>query len=125
MSELIVVGDRVLIRPRGGERETESGLLLPATVAEKERVRGGQVVRVGPGYAVPNPEFSDEPWKPSGEAVRYMPLQAAPGDFAFFLRKEAIEIAYQGEDFLIVPHGAILALVRPDAADDYGPLEGL
>jgi len=118
MSELIIVGDRVLISPQGGERQTEAGLVLPASVAEREKVRGGRVVSVGPGFVMANPEFSEgEAWKPTGDAVRYLPLQAKTGDYAFFLRKEAIEIIYDGEDFLIVPHSAILALVRDDADD--------
>ncbi len=49
--------------------------------------------------------------------MRYLPLQAQPGDFAFFLRKEAIELQYNDEDYLIIPHAAILALLRPDAED--------
>ena len=38
MRELIMVGDRVLVSPDQGERKTSSGLVLPASVAEKERV---------------------------------------------------------------------------------------
>jgi chaperonin GroES len=118
MSELIVVGDRVLISPFEGERQTEAGLVLPASVAEREKVRSGRVVSVGPGYVTPNPEFSEEEsWKPSGRLVRYLPLQARPGDVAFFLFKEAIEITYEKADYLIVHHSAILALVREDSDD--------
>ena len=46
--------------------------------------------------------------------MRYLPLQAQPGDFAFYLRKESIEINYQEKTYIIVPHNAILALVRSD-----------
>jgi co-chaperonin GroES (HSP10) len=124
MSELIVTGSHVLVRPEEGERQTESGLLVPASVAEKENVRGGRVVRCGPGYVMPNPEFSDEPWKEESQ-VRYLPLQAEPDDYAFFLQKEATEIRYEGEDYLIVPHQAILAFVRPEAEDHLENIEGL
>ena len=122
-----MVGDRVLIAPDEGEKQTDSGLVLPASVAEKEQVRGGRVVTVGPGYVTPNPEFTeDEPWSSSGEAVRYLPLQAEPGDFAYFLKKEALEIRYEGIKFLIVPHAAILALVRSETASDIlGALDDL
>jgi co-chaperonin GroES (HSP10) len=123
MSELIMVGDRVLIAPHDGERQTPAGLVLPASVAEKERVRSGRVVSVGPGYITANPEFSEgETWKPSGEAVRYLPLQARPGDHAFFLRKDAVEITYEKKSYLIVQHAAILALLRDDADDILGHL---
>ena len=118
MSELIIIGDRVLIAPEEGEQETEAGLILPASVAERDRVGSGRVVRVGPGHAVPNPDYAEgEPWAAEKEAVRYLPLQARPGDFAFFLRKEAVEISYQGQRYFIVPHAAVLALVRPDPED--------
>ncbi|NQV71910.1 co-chaperone GroES [bacterium] len=116
MGELIMVGDRVLIASEEGERKTSAGLVLPASVAEKERVRAGRVVSVGPGYVTPNPEFSeDEMWSQNKAAIRYLPLQARPGDFAFFLRKEAIEIDFEGKSYLIIPHSAILALHRSHA----------
>ena len=63
MSEILVVGDRVLVEPIDGEQQTESGILLPATVADKERVRCGRVIQTGPGYLTANPEYSDQPWK--------------------------------------------------------------
>lgn len=118
MGELIIVGDRVLIDPVDAEQKTESGLVLPATVTEKEKIRGGRVIRVGPGYLMANPEYSEgEPWAQPDQAVRYLPLQAQTGDFAFFLRKEAVEMHYQGRQFLIIRHSSILALIRPDSSD--------
>lgn len=124
-----MVGDRILIAPDEGERKTTSGLVLPASVAEQERIHSGRVVSIGPGYVTPNPEFSEgEPWSQNRGAVRYLPLQARPGDHAFFMRKEAIEIQFEGETFVIVPHGAILALHRSDADDileNLGPLDEL
>ena len=115
---MIIVGDRVLIAPVEGERQTEAGLVLPASVAEREKVRSGRVVNVGPGYIIPNPEFSeDDSWKPTGKAIRYLPLQARPGDYAFFLKKDSIEITYEKKDYLIVQHSAILALLRENSDD--------
>ena len=125
MSELIVVGNRVLVRLEEDDRQTDSGLLVPASVAEKEQVRGGRVVRCGPGHVMPNPDYSSgEPWKEESQ-VRYLPLQAEPGDYAFFVQKKAVEIHHEGEEYLIVPHQAILALVRPDAEDHLEGIEGL
>jgi chaperonin GroES len=124
MSDLIVVGDRVLIEPLGGEQLTESGLVLPATVTEKDKVQGGRIIRVGPGYLTANPEYSEsEPWKKPHESVRYLPLQADVGDFAYFLKRDAVEMQYKGHDFLVVRHGAILALVRPDSSDILDKIE--
>lgn len=59
-------------------------------------------------------------WDPNREAGRFIPLQAKPGDFALFLRKEAIELEWGSESYLIVPHGAILALARPVHPEDVG-----
>lgn len=116
---LIVVGDRVLIRPEDPTERTTSGLYLPPSVKEKDKVRGGRVVQTGPGHLIPNPEYSEnDSWDPSREAVRYLPLQARPGDFALFLRKEAIELKWEEEAYLIVPHTAILALARPVHPED-------
>lgn len=118
MTELIVVGDRVLVEPDDGEQLTASGLVLPATVAERERVGFGKVVRVGPGHLVPNPDFVEgESWNTAKEAGRYLPLQARPDDYAFFVRKEAVELTYRSHKYLIMPHHAILALVRRDHQD--------
>lgn len=126
MEEIIIVGDRVLIEPEGGEKQTKSGLYLPATVVDRERVSIGTIVRVGPGYFMPNPEYTDdEPWAPARDAVRYLPLQAQIGDMAFFLRKEMIEISFRDKEYVIVPHSAILALVRPSADDILDDIEDI
>ena len=119
LSAVHVVGDRVLVRPGDDAERTAGGLYLPASVAGKERVQGGRVVRVGPGHAVPNPDYSAaEPWAGEASPVRYLPLQARVGDYALFLRKEAVEVEYGSEAYLIVPHGALLALVRAEHPED-------
>ncbi len=112
---LIVVGDRVLIKPESEKERTASGLYLPQGVETKEKVQGGYVYKVGPGYPLPNPNEGDEPWESHGQREpRYLPLQAQEGDFALFLRKTAVEIEFEQENFLLVPQSAILLLVRED-----------
>ena len=126
MSELIIVGDRVLVEQQDGDQLTDSGLYLPATVTEKEKVGTGRVVRVGPGHLMPNPDYTEgDPVTKPMESVRYLPLQAETGDFAFYLRKESIDINYQNKTYIIVPHNAILALVRSDGDDVLGDLKDL
>ena len=126
MSDLIIVGDRVLVEQQDGEKLTHSGLYLPATVTEKEKVGTGRVGRVGPGHLMPNPDYSEgDPVTMPAEAVRYLPLQAEIGDFAFYLRKESIEINYQNKTYIIVPHNAILALLRSDGDDLLKDLEDI
>lgn len=116
---LIVVGDRVLIDPDEGANKTTSGLYLPDTVKEKEKVMGGHIVKVGPGYPVHDPSIiMEEPWSSKNRLeMKYMPLQAAEGDYALFLRDAAVEIEFEGRKYLIVPHSAILALVRTELAE--------
>lgn len=113
INKFIVVGDRVLVRPQEESNKTHSGLYLPAGVAEKERIQSGYVIKVGPGYATAAAQ-DDEPWKKSEEQVKYIPLQAKEGDLAIFLRKEAFEIEFEQEKFLIVPNSSILLLIKND-----------
>ncbi|GAB2556049.1 co-chaperone GroES [Spirosoma areae] len=108
---LIVVGDRVLIKPKDPSDRTSSGLYLPPTVQEKEQVQSGYVIKVGPGYPIPSP-MDDEPWKETEEKVKYMPLQAQEGDVALYLQRNAIEVQYEGEQYVIVPQASILMLER-------------
>ena len=111
LKRLIVVGDRVLIKPKDPTDRTVSGLYLPPTVQEKEQVQAGYVIKVGPGYPIPNPT-EDEPWKETEEKVKYMPLQAQEGDLALYLQRNAIDVQYEGENYVIVPQASILMLER-------------
>jgi co-chaperonin GroES (HSP10) len=113
LEKFVVVGDRVLIKPRADSEKTNSGLYLPAGVREKEKVQSGYIIKVGPGYATSSQE-DEEPWKESSEQVKYIPLQAKEGDLAIFLRKEAVEIEFDAEKFLIIPQTAVLLLIRED-----------
>jgi chaperonin GroES len=114
--ELIVVGDRVLMRIDEQEQRTAVGLYLPPTALEKEDVQSGRVEEVGPGIPLPprGADGDDVPWAQSSHEpeMRFIPLQANKGDFAIFARKEAVEIKFDDEKYLIVPHSAILVLIR-------------
>jgi len=98
--ELIVVGDRILISVDKGQTRTEFGLYLPPGVKEKEKVRGGYVVKAGPGYPLPDPtSINDEPWSAgTRNEVKYIPLQAQVGDYALYLSSSAIEIEFEGKE---------------------------
>ena len=112
---IIIIGDRVLIDLDDKTDRTTAGLYLPATVKEKEKVHGGYVVKVGPGYPVHDPNSTDEPWsEKKRQDLKYIPLQASEGDYAIFLKDSAVEIEFEGKKHLIVPHSAILALVRTE-----------
>lgn len=111
--ELIVVGDRVLIEPLEDQDRTDTGLYLPQGVKEKEKVQSGRVIKTGPGYPIPDPiALEIEPWQTPKFENRYFPLQAKQGDYCIFLRNAGIEIEFEKEKYVVVPHSAILVLVR-------------
>lgn len=113
IDKMIIVGDRVLIRPEDKSQKTNSGLYLPPNVSEKENVQSGYVIKVGPGYPIANPNDDSEPWKQEKEP-KYIPLQAEEGDYALYMKKHAVEIELDGEKLVIVPQHAILLLLRDD-----------
>ena len=113
LKKLIIIGDRVLVRPTKPNERTQTGLYLPPGVQEKERVQQGYIIKIGPGYAIPAPA-EDEPWKAQDEQVKYIPLQAKEGDLAIFLLNGATEVMYEGEKYFIVPQSAILMLEREE-----------
>jgi co-chaperonin GroES (HSP10) len=114
LNKLIVIGDRILIKPRLPQSKTKSGLLLPPGVNENEKVQIGFVVKVGPGYPIPVVSEQDEPWKNSSQEPRYVPLQPKEGDQAVYLQNSAIEIEFNREKYVIVPHSAVLILLRDE-----------
>lgn len=114
--EVIVVGDKVLIKPEEEDSKTPSGLYLPQGVSSKEAVAGGYVVNVGPGYPTAEAAADGEPWTRGSQGeMRYVPLQAAKGDYAVYLRRDAIDVEIDGNRYMIVGHASILLLIRDRA----------
>jgi co-chaperonin GroES (HSP10) len=116
LDNLIVVGDKVLIKPFSTKSKTKTGLFLPPGYSEKEEIQRGYVVKVGPGIPIPYlPDDENEPWKPkSNDRVKYIPLQPMIGDIAIFLQKGSIEIIYNDQKYFIVPQYSILLLERDE-----------
>ncbi|GAB3194265.1 co-chaperone GroES family protein [Pontibacter aydingkolensis] len=115
LEKIIIVGDRVLIKPKSSKEQTKSGLYLPPGVQEKEKVQEGYIMKVGPGYPVSADfGFDEEAFGQEEEEVRYIPLQAREGDLAIYLQRDAIEINYLSEKYFIVPQSAVLMLVREE-----------
>jgi len=113
LKKLIVVGDRVLIKPIKDNGKTATGLYLPPGVKEKEQIQSGYVVKAGPGYMIPQ-SMEEEDWKPEEEKVKYMPLQVREGDMVIFLQNGAFEVQYQNEKYFIVSQASILMLEREE-----------
>lgn len=114
LKKLIIVGDRVLIKPKNPNERTESGLYLPPGVQEREKVQSGYIMKVGPGYPIPAPSEDSESWRDHEEKIKYIPLQAKEGDLAIFLQNGAFEVMYSGEKYYIVSQAHILMLERQE-----------
>ena len=114
IDKFIMIGDKVLIKPKNPQSQTKSGLYLPPTV-QQEKIQSGYIIKVGPGFPLPSQKEEHEVWeKKEDEAVHYLPLQAHEGDLAVYLQNAAYEIKFNDEKFLIVPHSAILILLRAE-----------
>lgn len=114
IKKFIVIGDRILIKPRSDQQKTKSGLFLPPGVTENEKLHVGYVVKVGPGYPIPAVNDSDEPWKNSSDTVKYVPLQPKEGDVAVYLQNSGWEIEFNKQKYVVIPQSAILLLIRDD-----------
>lgn len=109
-----MVGDKVLIKPKHPQSQTKTGLYLPPTVQQSAKIQSGYIIKVGPGYPLPSQTEEAEVWKQKEDEVHYLPLQAKEGDLAVYLQNASFEIAFNDETYIIVPHSAILMLVRDE-----------
>ncbi len=110
----MIVGDRVLIEPDEGANKSAAGLYLPPNIKDRNKVQSGKVIKIGPGYPIPDSSAPDEPWADKRRSTRYFPLEALEGDYAIFLKNDAVEIEFEEKKYVIVPHSSILALVRTE-----------
>ena len=113
IDKFLVIGDKVLIKPENPQRQTKSGLYLPPTV-QQDRIQAGYIIKTGPGYPLPSQTDEHEVWEKKEGEVHYLPLQAKEGDLAVYLQNSAYEINFNDEKYLIVPHSAILMLIRDE-----------
>ncbi len=111
LQNVILIGDHVLVKPTKANEKTKSGLYLPPSVHEREKILQGYIVKVGPGYAIPAVSETDEAWKNKDE-VKYLPLQVQVGDLAVFLQNASHEVFFNDEKYQILPHSSILMIVR-------------
>ena len=114
LNKFIIVGDRVLIKPKPEQQKTSAGLYLPPGVTQSQKIQSGYVMKVGPGYPVPTNTENDEAWKGGIENVKYIPLQPREGDLAIYIQDSGWEIDFNKQKYLIVPHTAILMLIRDE-----------
>ena len=113
IDKFLMIGDKVLIKPKNPQSQTKSGLYLPPTV-QQDRIQAGYIIKTGPGYPLPSQTDEHEVWEKKEGEVHYLPLQAKEGDLAVYLQNSAYEINFNVEKYLIVPHSAILMLIRDE-----------
>lgn len=114
LEKIVMIADKVLIKPKNPNLQTSSGLYLPTSAVEKENIQAGYVIKVGPGIPIPVMNDEVESWKEQQDPVKYIPLQAKIGDLAVYLSKAGYDVEFKGEKFIILPHSAIVMIVREE-----------
>ncbi len=114
LNKIILIGDRLLLKPTKPTQRTDSGLYLPQGIHKQEELYTGYVMKVGPGYAIPTVNEMDEPWKDKSDEVKYVPLQPKPGDLAVYLQQNSYQLVFNKQDYVILPHSAVLMLLRDE-----------
>lgn len=114
LEKIVLIGDHILIKPSTPSQRTDSGLYLPQGMHKKEELRTGYVIKVGPGYPIPMLQDNDEPWKDKQESVKYVPLQPRAGDLAVYQQGGVHELVFNGEEYIIASHRALLMVVRDE-----------
>ena len=114
LGKILMIGDKVLVKPRNPNLQTTSGLYLPPAAVEKESIQSGYVIKVGPGFPIPAINEEVDAWKENQEPVKYVPLQVKAGDLAVYLAKAGFEVEFKGEKYTILPHASILMIVRDE-----------
>lgn len=84
------LADRVLIQPKAAETQTASGLFIPDTA--KEKPLEGTVVAVGGG---------------TSEVI----MEVKVGDKVLYGKYAGTEVSHDGQDYLIMKQGDILAII--------------
>ncbi len=122
LDNIVIIGDRILIKPLEASNKTGSGLYLPPSVKERDAVHTGLVVKVGPGYPIPASKDPDDLFKnESQDPISYVPLQVKEGDEALYLHAGGYELEINNERYIVVNQGAILLVLRneiPDSVDN-------
>ena len=90
------INDKLVVKRLEAEEKTKGGILLPDTA--KEKPKEGKVVAVGEGKLLDNGNRAE--------------LQVKEDDRVIFSSYAGTEIKIEGEDYLILDEGDILAVVE-------------
>ena len=95
-TNIVPVGDRVVVKPAGKEEVTRSGIVIPDTA--KEKPQEGSVIAVGSGKLLDNGDRA--------------PLEVKVGDKVLFAKYGGTEFKLEGEDLLVLRESDILAILE-------------
>ena len=87
------MGDRLIVKPFARESVSQGGIALPETA--QDRPEHGEVIAVGPGRI-------------TDEGV-LLPMPVKQGDHVFFNKYSGTELEDDGEKYLLLREGDILA----------------
>jgi chaperonin GroES len=94
MAKVRPLADKVLIRPKKEEEKTAGGIVLPDSA--KEKPQEGTVIAVGTGRLLDNGKRAE--------------MSVKEGDVVIYSKYGGTEITIDGEDYLLMDEGSILAV---------------
>ncbi|MCD4786579.1 MAG: co-chaperone GroES [Candidatus Eremiobacteraeota bacterium] len=89
------LGDRILVKPLAQEEVTKGGVILPDSA--KEKPQKGKVIAAGKG------KLTDD-----GSRVE---MEVKPGDLVIYGKYSGTEVKYEGDEYLFIREGDVLAIV--------------
>jgi chaperonin GroES len=89
------LGDRVVVKPKPKDDMTSSGIVLPDTSNEKPQE--GSVLSAGPGRVLD-----------SGKRAE---MDVKAGDSVLFAKYAGTEVKLDGDEYLVIREGDLLAIV--------------
>ena len=94
--KLVPLGDRVVLKQVEAEEVTKSGIVLPGSAKEKPQT--AEVIAVGPGTV-------------DKDGVK-IEMQVKAGDQVIYSKYAGTEVKLDGQEYIIVKQGDILAVVE-------------
>jgi chaperonin GroES len=91
------LGDRVVVKALARESVTQSGIVLPDTVA-KEKPQEGEILAVGPGKVLDNGKRTS--------------LEVHVGQRILFAKYAGTEVKIDGQDYLILRESDIMGIIE-------------
>ena len=93
--KLVPLGDRIVVQREESQEKTSGGIFLPDSA--KDRPTRGKVVSVGDGRVLENGKRAE--------------LQVKVGDFVLFTSYAGENIEVDGEEYLLMNEGEVLAIL--------------